>query len=75
MRIKSIDAKNILPITHFEVNNLSNIVVIAGPNGVGKTRLTQAVINKFQNLNSSPQLRLVIEATTNEEKKNGKKIF
>jgi ABC-type transport system involved in cytochrome c biogenesis ATPase subunit len=39
MRIVSIDANNIPPVNRFHVDELSEVVVIAGPNGIGKTRL------------------------------------
>jgi hypothetical protein len=32
------------PVRLFEVGQLSDVVVLAGPNGVGKTRLVQAII-------------------------------
>jgi alpha-D-ribose 1-methylphosphonate 5-triphosphate synthase subunit PhnL len=39
MRLKGIRASKIKPIELFEVSGLSEVVVIAGPNGVGKSRL------------------------------------
>jgi predicted ATPase len=39
MKIDSIFINNQAPINRFEVEDLSNIVVVAGPNGVGKTSL------------------------------------
>lgn len=57
MRIKAIRARNISPVKVFEVESLSDVVVIAGPNGVGKTRLVNALLAYFQNLSVS---RLVL---------------
>jgi len=39
MRIKSITAKNVPPVKLFQTGDLSDIIIIAGPNGVGKSRL------------------------------------
>lgn len=66
MRISSIRADNVLPIELFAVEDISDIVVIAGPNGVGKTRLVSALITYFQNLNGT-NVRFKIQATSDEE--------
>lgn len=55
------------PIENFEVSDLSSIVVLAGPNGIGKTRLMQQVINLFQNPRSDPSLSVRIDATSQDE--------
>lgn len=74
MRIKKITALEILPVRHFQVDNLSDLVVIAGPNGVGKTRLILSLLNYFQNL--SGNISFEIEATnSSEEELFGKKII
>lgn len=67
MLLKSIRAKNILPVKRFDVENLSDVVVLAGRNGVGKTRLLQALINGFQNPAGQQNTQFIIEATSNEE--------
>jgi predicted ATPase len=36
MRINSITAQDVMSVRRFEVSELSDIVVLAGPNGVGK---------------------------------------
>lgn len=69
MLLKSIKAKNILPVMRFEVDNLSDVVVLAGRNGVGKTRLLQALINGFQNPVGQQNTQFIIEATNDEERK------
>lgn len=66
MRVKDIYAKDVLPIDFFEVEDVSDIVVIAGPNGVGKTRLVSSLIAYFQNL-SSANIKFKIQATCPEE--------
>jgi len=76
MLLKSIRAKDILPVLRFEVDNLSDVVVLAGRNGVGKTRLLQAFINGFQNPAGQTNTQFVIEATNDEERsKWGKNIL
>lgn len=39
MRISEIYASDIPPVKLFSADQLSDVVVLAGPNGVGKTRL------------------------------------
>lgn len=73
MRINSIYAKNLAPVKLFEVNNLSDLIIIAGPNGVGKSRLVFQIINYIQNLNINPDIKLEIEATTSKEEKEWQK--
>jgi len=62
MRINSIRLKNVPPVDNFEVENLSDLVVVAGANGVGKTRLIKALLQYLQNLNN-PDISFIIEAT------------
>ena len=69
MRIIDINLKQKPPITNFEVSNLSSIVVLAGPNGIGKTRLIQQIINLFQNPTQDPDLSVKIDATSQDERK------
>ena len=74
MKIDSIHAASIPPITKFEVEGLSSIVVIAGPNGIGKTRLVNSLLNSLRNPGSNPQY--TISATCTEESERwGKKIL
>ncbi len=67
MRIKSISASNILPVQKFSVDNLSDLVVIAGPNGVGKTRLVNRLLAHFRE-EIGKEVSFVIEATDDGEK-------
>src|ERR1700741_1867648 len=67
MRIHTIDVTDALPIRRFQVDQLSDVVVLAGRNGVGKTRLMRTIINAFRNPNPDPKVRLIIEATSKEE--------
>lgn len=66
MRIKDIHVTNVLPIDIFSVEDISDLVVIAGPNGVGKTRLVSALIAHFQNLNGK-NIKFKVQATSDEE--------
>ncbi|BAZ93877.1 uncharacterized protein FOKN1_1481 [Thiohalobacter thiocyanaticus] len=66
MRIKSIHAQNTQPVELFAVNDLSDLVVIAGPNGIGKTRLISAFIAFFQNPNAG-QIKFEIQSTSKAE--------
>ena len=71
MRIRRIRAANIPPVNRFEVDNLSDLVVIAGPNGVGKTRLVNQFINTFRNPSQS-EVSFLIEATNSYERSHFK---
>lgn len=72
MRIKSINAQAVPPIELFQVDNLSDLVVIAGPNGVGKSRLVAGLLGELQQLTGS-NISFSIEATSDEEKQNWQK--
>lgn len=68
MRIQSINAENVLPVEKFSVEGLSDLVVIAGPNGVGKTRLINSLITYFQNF-SGNSVSFIIHSTNDDEVK------
>ena len=73
MRIKRISATDIPPVETFIADDLKDLVVIAGPNGVGKTRLIDGILNYFRT--SQPNIRgghitnpsFIIEATDRSE--------
>ena len=69
MRLKRIDITNAPPVKRFLVDDLSDLVVLAGPNGVGKTRLIQSLLTAMQGQKPDPVCRLVIEATNDDERK------
>ena len=50
------------------MNDLADVIVLAGPNGVGKTRLAQSILNAFRNP-STLNTRLIVQATSPEEEK------
>src|ERR1700733_720758 len=48
MRLSAISAQDAMPVRRFEGADLADTVMIAGPNGVGKTRLIDAVVNALR---------------------------
>lgn len=68
MKLSTIDATDALPVRSFSVTDLADVVVIAGPNGVGKSRLINSLLQKFQSLNALPGTRLRIAATNATER-------
>src|SRR6185295_14155158 len=68
MRLTSISAQNIPPIRKFAVADLSDVVVLAGPNGVGKTKLIEGVLQCFRNPTAEFNVRLTFEATRDSER-------
>jgi hypothetical protein len=70
VRIKAIAATDVLPVRSFAVDSLSDVVVIAGQNGVGKSRLIDGLIARFQSphFQSDGPVRLVVEATCDRER-------
>lgn len=64
MKIKSLKIDNYKPIKKIEIDNLGDVVIIAGANGAGKTRLKEAIVATIQN---NPLMEIEIEATRKEE--------
>jgi energy-coupling factor transporter ATP-binding protein EcfA2 len=52
----------------FAVDDLSDVVVLAGPNGVGKTRLLERITQHLRNATPHPDIEGVVEATCSEER-------
>lgn len=68
MRIKELHLKTWKVIRDASFVGLSDFVVIAGPNGVGKTKIKDAIVYIFQNNgNPPPGSTVVLEATNQEE--------
>jgi ABC-type cobalamin/Fe3+-siderophores transport system ATPase subunit len=67
VQIGKIAIRNKPPIQNFQVSDLSSIVVLAGPNGIGKTRLIQEIINLLKNPRSDSSINITIKATSPEE--------
>ena len=67
MRLTSIKVTDIGGLDHVEVSDLSDVVVFAGPNGVGKTRLIHALIQFFRNPTSGSNIEIGVESTSDLE--------
>jgi ABC-type cobalamin/Fe3+-siderophores transport system ATPase subunit len=76
MRIKGFSIGSTAGLELVEVDQLSDVIVLAGPNGVGKTRIITTLISFFRKPAVSQNVRLVIEATNDLERKDwGKPIL
>lgn len=64
MKIKSLKITDYKPIKNVEIKDLGEVVIIAGANGAGKTRLKQAIVQTIQ---GSPIMDLTIQASRKEE--------
>ncbi|MCK5607447.1 AAA family ATPase [Candidatus Pacearchaeota archaeon] len=64
MRIKNLEISDFKPIKSLAIRDLDDVVIIAGANGSGKTRLMQAIVQTFQGM---PLMDMTIEATRKEE--------
>lgn len=73
MRLTSIRATDIPPVAMFQAEDLTDVIVIAGRNGVGKTRLIQALVNYFRSPSSYPHIALLVEATSQDERQRWSK--
>ncbi|MCP3460689.1 ATP-binding protein [Bradyrhizobium sp. CCGUVB23] len=68
MRLVAFHAENIQPIKLVEADSLSDVVVLAGPNGVGKSRFLQWMLNQFQNPSANAQNWIIVDATSETER-------
>jgi ABC-type cobalamin/Fe3+-siderophores transport system ATPase subunit len=68
MKLQSIDIRHAPPVERFAVTDLSDIVVIAGPNGVGKTRLLRQIIAQLTGGGVNPAFSCIVEATSQSER-------
>lgn len=64
MKITSLEIVDFPPIKKLKIENLGDIVIIAGANGSGKTRLKNAIV---QTLQGGSQIAMTIGATRKEE--------
>lgn len=68
MRIVSFSVNKFPPIENFSVNGVSDLIVIAGPNGVGKSRLAAALLQSFHGV--SQYTSITIEPTNDVEREH-----
>ncbi|MFA7277443.1 MAG: AAA family ATPase [Candidatus Gracilibacteria bacterium] len=68
MKILSLNIRNYDVIREAKLENLSDLVVVAGPNGVGKTKIVEAIVNMFQTGTPPANCEVTLEATCAEEK-------
>ena len=64
MKITSLEVADFPPIKNLKIENLGDIVIIAGANGSGKTRLKDAIV---QTLQGGSQITMAIQTTRKEE--------
>ncbi len=64
MKISSLEIKDFPPIKNLKMENLGDIVIIAGANGSGKSRLKEAIVSTFQGGN---QMSISLLATREKE--------
>jgi predicted ATPase len=48
MRLESVQVRDRPPVRYFQADDLADVVVLAGPNGVGKTRLIRTIIDRLR---------------------------
>ncbi len=65
MKIESLEIQDYPPIKNLKIDGLGNMVIIAGANGSGKTRLKEALVQALQ---GNPIMGLKIKATRDDEK-------
>ncbi len=68
MRIDSIAAHDTLPVRTFKVTNLADMVFLAGPNGIGKSRLIESILTYLRNPRVDANMHMSIEATSASER-------
>ena len=67
MQISDVAVKKKPPVRNFEASNLSSVVVLAGPNGIGKTRLIQEIIDLLRSPRIDQSVNVKIRATSQSE--------
>src|SRR3990172_8060559 len=66
MRIDAVVLRDFPPIKHLEISTSSSVVIVAGANGSGKTRLKDAIVNSFRNP-ANPLVSLSLASTRPQE--------
>ncbi|MGC1778413.1 MAG: hypothetical protein WBB34_10735 [Xanthobacteraceae bacterium] len=73
MQLIEIFAREVKPIKLAHISDMSDTVVLAGPNGVGKTRLISGLLHYVQNLRVDPNFYIRVRATCDAERDAWKK--
>lgn len=68
MRLKSFEILSTGPIKRVSVGELADLVVLAGPNGVGKTNVNNAILQMARQPTAAPNKWMIVEATSDEER-------
>jgi ABC-type lipoprotein export system ATPase subunit len=69
MKLSSVNITDGLPVRRFEASDLADVVVLAGPNGVGKTRLLETIVGQLRSPGGmGAGVQAVIGATCEEER-------
>lgn len=68
MRLVAFELRDAGPIKHVGVSDLADVVVLAGPNGVGKTSINNAILDLAREPRAIPNRWMVVEATDEAEK-------
>lgn len=68
MRLAAITVANIGGLDRIEISELSDVVVFAGPNGVGKTRIIHALIQFFRDPRAGGNIQIAVEPTSDLER-------
>jgi recombinational DNA repair ATPase RecF len=69
MRLHSFELRSTGPLKLVNVTELSNVVVFAGPNGVGKTNINNALLQLARNPTPNQNTWMLVEATDDDERK------
>jgi len=67
MKIKSLEIKDFPPIKNLKIDEMGDVVIIAGANGSGKSRLKDAIVGALQ---GGGQMSLSLTATRKKEKED-----
>ncbi len=67
MRLTEVRISYAPPVQKFDVTGLGEVVVLAGPNGVGKTRLITHLINYLRSPQHTTNTQAIIKATNRTE--------
>lgn len=67
MRLTSVSVSDVPPVGLFQASDLADVVVVAGPNGVGKSRLLNQLVNYLRAPQGQPNIAATVAATSSQE--------